>query len=132
MVIIGVTLLGWVLYPKVSNWLRSKPTATVERSCEAWSKKYAVIPWNEFPGDTLRVGRGEEWVIRLSPTDTSGVIILDPRARDNWTFPTGITHKLFPDGLHIVDAPGKSIERGKRNTFRAWGEGCLLVRVSGT
>ena len=128
MVIIGVTLLGWVLYPKVSNWLRSKPTATVERSCEAWSKKYAVIPWNEFPGDTLRVGWGEHWLIRLHPTEESGWVILHPKGS---THPTGEIEMLFSDGLRITDAPGRDIGRGRRNTFRARGDGCLLVDGGG-
>ncbi len=118
-------------------WMTRQDDSTPEtaempaRSCEIWSEQYAVIPWNRFPNDTLRVGRGEQWVVQLHPVEMSGVIILDPWARDNWTLPTDETHMLFSDGLEITDAPGKSVERGRRNTFRAWGEGCLLVRVSG-
>lgn len=110
------------------------PTATAQtttsRSCEAWGAQYAVIPWDKFPRDTLRVGPGEEWVIRLHPSQPSGLVILDPRLR-SWTRPTAMAHMLFSDGLEITDTPEKQVKRGKRNSFRAWGEGCLLVQVSG-
>ncbi len=109
----------------------STPDEVPTRSCEIWSEQYAVIPWNRFPEDTLRVGPGEEWLIRLHPAEMSGVVILDPRARNNWTRPTDTAHMLFSDGLEYVNTPGKRIKRGRRNTFRAWGEGCLLVQVSG-
>lgn len=110
-------------------------TAAGIRSCEKWERQYAVVPWNKFPPDSrlgraLRVGRGEKWVIRLHSTELSGWVVLDPTIR-NWTRPTNTAHMLFTDSLEITDTPEKEVERGNRNTFRAWGEGCMLVEVSG-
>ncbi|MFH0712636.1 MAG: hypothetical protein V2A55_02170 [Candidatus Jorgensenbacteria bacterium] len=126
---VAITLVANLLGK--NDWFREKSVAaTAPRSCEVWAEQYAVIPWDQFPGDTLRVGRGEEWVVQLHPTEPSGWVVLDPRASDNWTRPTGTVHMLFSDGLEVLDAPGKMVERGRRNTFRAWGEGCLLIQVS--
>ncbi|OGG37958.1 hypothetical protein A2127_00915 [Candidatus Jorgensenbacteria bacterium GWC1_48_12] len=131
-IVIGLLALGvWVAFFSGKAGDKAATQTAVPPSCEEWEAQYGVVSWDKFPEDTLHVGLGEEWVIRLHPTEASGWIILDPRARDNWTRPTGVTHMIFSDGLEITDAPGKTVERGRRNTFRTWGEGCLLVQVSG-
>ena len=79
---------------------------------------------------TLYVRRGETWVIRLIPADTTGWVKFDPTAPKNWSDPSREIKMCYPDGLCVADAPGKQIKTRGRNVRRFLGDGCVLVRAA--
>ena len=99
----------------------------IARSCRAWEQKYAVINHRDFVSDTLRIGAGEDWLIRLQPEEQTGWIRITGSHETSPVSPVGM---IYSDGKRITDYPHISSGR-PTNTF--WlqeilqKENCVLI-----
>jgi len=130
----------WIIYAETGGGVESgeplPPGARQEiaqpigRSCEEYGKRYSILAHNDF--ETLRLGPNESWVVRTSPTDTSGVIARSYFER--WGFPTGTppVYLVIPGRRRpIQDRPGVPLGIGRTN-FRLVGGGCYLLTTNGS